>query len=182
MLIHTPHLRLFTATSEHLEAIIREPKSLGAILDVSIPEGWPYFPDAYPSLLQAVERNPLLPYSGWWLYLFVDPEERALVGCGGFRDKPDTEGVVQVGCEIAPRHQGRGYAVEALGGLVRYAFTRGEVTAVDADSGPAHSATARVLQKCGMHLLGPRRDPHDGQVWHWRITREEYLRGRRKVA
>lgn len=182
MLIHTPHLRLFTALEEHLAAIIREPKSLGALLDVSIPDGWPYFPEAYPYLLDALKREPLLPQSGWWLYLFVDPEERALVGCGGFKEKPDAAGVVQVGCEIAPRHQGKGYAVEALGALVRYGFTRPEVQAVDANSGPAHSATARVLQKCGMHMLGARRDPHDGQVWHWRITRDEYLRGRRKVA
>ncbi|HWQ38722.1 MAG TPA: GNAT family protein [Burkholderiales bacterium] len=183
MLIHTPNLRISTCTPEQLDAIVRDPKSLAALLNVSIPDGWPYFPQAYPHLRELLKQDPLRPYSGWWLYLFVRPEERALVGCGGFQDKPSADGVVEVGCEIAPAYRGRGYASEALGALVRYAFTRPEVEAVDAHSGPADSASARVLAKCGMQVIGKDQDARAGQILHWRITRDEYLRGRqRKVA
>ena len=146
MLIHTPHLRLFTCTAEHLEAIVRDPASLGTLLNLSIPEGWPSYPPAYPQMLEMLEQQPLLPLSGWWLYLFVNPEERTLVGCGGFRSVPDPEGVVEVGCEIAPAHRGHGYAAEATCGLVRYAFTRPEVVAVDGVVGGVVRDVARCAQ------------------------------------
>jgi len=182
MLIHTPNLRLYTCTAEHLEAIVRDPASLGTLLNVSIPEDWPRYPAAYPQLLERLEQQPLLALTGWWLYLFVNPEERALVGCGGFRNPPDARGVVEVGCEIAPAHRGRGYAAEAAGGLIRYAFTRPEVVAVQALAEPARGACSRVLEKAGMRLLGEQRDPREGLVWCWQITREDYIGRQRKAA
>ncbi|MGH8629357.1 MAG: GNAT family N-acetyltransferase [Burkholderiales bacterium] len=182
MLIHTPNLRLFTCTAEHLEAIVRDPASLGTLLNASIAEGWPNFPPAYPRLLEALKQDPMLVWSGWGLYLFVEPEKRALIGCGGFRGPPDQEGVVEVGCEIAPAHRGHGYAAEATRGLLRYAFTRPEVLAVDARTMPERAACARVLEKAGMRLLGKERDPHDGPIWRWRITRDEYQGKQRKAA
>jgi RimJ/RimL family protein N-acetyltransferase len=182
MLIHTPNLRLYTCTAEHLEAIARDPASLGSLLNASIPEGWPRFPPAYPRLLEMLGKEPLLALSGWWLYLFVNPEQHALVGCGGFRGAPDSRGVVEVGCEIAPVYRGHGYAAEATLGLVRYAFTRPEVLAVDARTAPERGACARVLEKTGMRLLGKQRDPCEGQVWRWRITREAYVGRQREAA
>jgi RimJ/RimL family protein N-acetyltransferase len=182
MLIHTPHLRLHTCTAEHLEAIVRDPASLGTLVNASIPEGWPSYPPAYPQMLGMLRKQPLLALSGWWLYLFVNPEERTLVGCGGFRSAPDPEGVVEVGCEIAPAHRGHGYAAEATCGLVRYAFTRPEVVAVDARTEPERGACARVLERAGMRRLGMERDPRDGLVWRWRITRDDYLGQQRKAA
>ncbi len=182
MLIHTPNLRLFTCTAQHLEAIVRDPASLGSLLDVAIPRAWPSFPEAYPQLLKMLDRDPLLAWSGWWLYLFVSPEERTLVGCGGFRGPADPQGVVEVGCEIAPAHGGRGYGAEAVGGLVRYAFTRPEVLAVEARTAPQRSACARVLEKAGMLLLRKEQDPQDGPIWRWRISRNDYLGNQRKAA
>jgi RimJ/RimL family protein N-acetyltransferase len=182
MLIHTPNLRLYTCTAEHLEAIVRDPASLGPLLDVSIPEGWPNFPPAYPQLLEMLKAQPLLALSGWWLYLFVDPRERALVGCGGFRSAPDAQGVVEVGCEIAPACRGHGFASEAIQGLIRYAFTRPQVVAVDARTAPERGACARVLEKSGMRLACKERDPGEGLVWRWRITRDEFVGTQRRAA
>ena len=43
MLIHTQRLRLFTCEEKHLAAIVREPRSLGEILKVTIPEHYFYY-------------------------------------------------------------------------------------------------------------------------------------------
>ena len=134
MLIHTPRLRLITMELAHLAAIVRDPFSLGDLLGVAIPEEWPAYPAAYPHALDLLRKNPLRSYSGWWLYLFVDPDHQVLVGCGGFKDAPDVNGVVEIGCEIAPAFRCRGFAAEAMRGLINYACTRPEVCAIDAYS------------------------------------------------
>ena len=174
MLIHTPRLRLLTCQLPHLEAIVREPKSLGPLLGVCIPDGWPVHPEAYACVLAVLRADPLLVYTGWWLYLFLDPERRALVGCGGFRGNPTTQGVVEVGCEIAPAYRGQGLATEAVRALVRYAFTRPCVTAVEAHSLAGRNAQARVLEKAGFRKLARNKELRDG-VWCWRITLDAYL-------
>lgn len=174
MLIHTERLRLLTCGREHLEAIVRDPKSLGTELRVSIPDGWPAYPQAYPHALELLKNDPARPYSGWWLYLLIDNEARALVGCGGFKGAPDAEGTVEIGCEIAPAYRGRGLAAEATMGLARYAFTRPEVSAVDAHTLPEKSASTRALEKAGMRRVGEAVDTQAGRVWHWRLTRSAH--------
>jgi RimJ/RimL family protein N-acetyltransferase len=175
MLIHTQRLRLITCEEKHLAAIDRDPRSLGAILNVVVPEQWPEHPQAYSQAMSLLKKQPLLPYSGWWLYLFVHPVLKTLVGCGGFKGAPDADGVVEVGCEIAPQYRREGFAAEGLRGLISYAFTRPGVGAVDAYSMPKTGPQAQLAKKVGMKRNGEATDPIAGRVWHWRITRRAYL-------
>jgi len=154
MLIHTPRLRLMTCETVHLEAIVRDPHALGGVLGVNIPDDWPTHPHAFRHALALLKKQPLRPFSGWWLYLFVNPAQQALVGCGGFKDPPDAKGVVEVGCEIAPVSRRQGFAAEALRGLIGYACTRPQVNAIDAYSQPSTGAQSRLLQTVGMARMG----------------------------
>ena len=108
--------------------------------------------------------------------MFVNPAAKALVGCGGFKDAPDSEGVVEIGCEVAPAFRRQGYATEALLGLARFAFTRPQVGAVDACSLPVKGAQSRLLQAIGMTRIGEGRGDDADRVWHWRLTRERFLK------
>ncbi len=175
MLIHTQRLRLITCEENYLAAIARDPRSLGELLKVTVPEGWPEHPDAYSHALSLLKEQPLLPYSGWWLYLFVHPVLKAVVGCGGFKSAPDADGVVEIGCEIAPAFRRQGFAAEGLCGLIRYAFTRPEVVAVDAHSVPGKGPQAELAKDLGMQRIGEAADPVAGKVWNWRITRQVFL-------
>jgi len=179
MLIHTQRLRLFTCEEKHLAAIVREPRSLGEILKVTIPEQWPAHPDAYPHALCLLKEQPLLPYSGWWLYLIVDPALKALVGCAGFKSAPDANGVVEVGCEIAPAFSGQGCEIEAMRGLIGYAFTRPEVSAIDAHTMPAKCPQSDLMRELGMTRIGEAMDVVAGKVWNWRIMRDAFLKSAR---
>ena len=174
MLIHTLRLRLMTCEEKHLAAIVHDPVSLGDMLRVSIPEQWPAHPDAYPHALSLLKRKPFLPFSGWWLYLFVNPAMKALVGCGGFKSAPDTDGVVEIGCEIAPAFRNQGYATEAMRGMVGYAFTRPEVRAVDSYSMPVNCVQSELLREVGMTRIAEGTDKVAGKVWNWRITRDAF--------
>jgi [ribosomal protein S5]-alanine N-acetyltransferase len=182
MLIHTPNLRLLTCERAHLDAIVRDPKSLGEHLGVAIPDGWPAYPKAYPQLLKLLDKQPTRRWSGWWLYLFVHVGERALVGCGGFRAAPDAQGVVELGFEIAPAFRDRGFGSEAISGLIRYAFTRPEVAAVVALSLPKGDPRARAFEAAGMRPAGEVMDAVAGRVTQWRVEPADLLKSRRKAA
>ena len=176
MLIHTQRLRLMTCEPDHLAAIVRDPRSLGELLKVTIPEQWPGHPEAYRHARDLLKKNPLLVYSGWWLYLFVDPALKTLVGSGGFKSAPDADGVVEIGCDVAPAHRRQGFATEALGGLICYAFTRPDVSAVDAYSLPRKCPQSDLLRGLGMKQIGEATDVIAGKVWKWRITQDAYLK------
>ena len=179
MLIHTPPLRLMTMELAHLAAIIRDPFSLGDLLGVAIPERWPAYPAAYPYAFELLKKEPLRSSSGWWLYLFVDPGHQVLVGCGGFKDAPDENGVVEIGCEVAPASRGRGFATEAMRGLINYACTRPQVRAIDAYSEAAPGRQSALLQAAGMTRIGETLDTSGNSLWHWRITSEAFVDVRR---
>ena len=179
MLIHTPRLRLITMELVHLSAIIRDPVSLGDVLGVAIPDRWPSHPAAFPHALALLEKEPRRAASGWWLYLFVDARQRMLAGCGGFREAPDSKGVVEIGCEIVPSLRRQGYATEALNGLINYACTRPAVDAIEAYSTARRSGQSRLLQAVGMTRVGDTLDSPTGKVWHWRIACEAFVESRR---
>jgi [ribosomal protein S5]-alanine N-acetyltransferase len=181
MLIHTEHLRLLTCQIDHLQAIVRDPKSLGGLLGVSIPDGWPGSHDAWPHCLELLRKEPLRALRGWWLYLFTHAHERALVGCGGFKSPP-VEGVVESGYEIAPAFRGRGLEREAVVGLVRYAFTRPEVNAVQALTPARRGPETDVLEQAGMRKSGDAVDAQAGRVLCWRVDREDFENAARRKA
>ncbi len=179
MLIHTPRLRLMTMELAHLAAIVRDPVSLGDVLGVAIPEGWPAYPVAYPHAHALLKNEPLRSCSGWWLYLFVDPAPQVLVGSGGFKQAPDVNGVVEIGCEIAPASRRWGFAAEAMRGLINYACTRPEVRAIDAYSQAESGGQSALVQAVGMIRIGEALDSVSNSVWHWRITSDAFVEARR---
>lgn len=175
MLIHTRRLRLITCELAHLEAIAHGPAALQALTGVAIPEGWPVYPSAYRHAHALLKKQPLRSYSGWWLYLMIDPVNHLLVGSCGFKDAPDAQGIVEIGCEVVPGLRRQGYATESLRGLIAYAFTRPEVKAVDAFSQARRGAQSALVQALGLRRIGDAVDPDGDRIWHWRITYDGFL-------
>ncbi len=171
-MIETANLKLLPCELSHFEAFLRGGAELESLLKVRIAQGWPHFPEAMPAGYSMLKKEPSL--LGWWTYLFIHEGERALIGSGGFKGKADAQGVVEIGYEIAPSYRERGFATEAAEGLAAYAFSHVDVRAVDAHTLPEKNASVRVLEKMGMKFQGAVTDPDFGEIWHWRITREEY--------
>ena len=110
-----------------------------------------------------------------WAHGFTLTERMsgALVGTAGFKAPPDADGVVEIAYEIAPEHQGRGYATEAAQALTIFAFDSGEVRLVRAHTLAERNASTRVLTKAGFQFMGEVIDPEDGLVWRWEKRRGE---------
>ncbi|WP_244870786.1 GNAT family N-acetyltransferase [Catellatospora sp. IY07-71] len=88
-----------------------------------------------------------------------------VVGGIGFFGPPDADGVVELGYGVAPEAEGRGYATEALRGLLRYAFVTGRVRRAIADTTHGNVGSQRVMEKAGM-----RRTRSDERLRYYEAT------------
>jgi [ribosomal protein S5]-alanine N-acetyltransferase len=170
----TNNLRLIQVERAHVEALSRDKRDLAAILRATVPEGWPYFPEAF-SLPANGSRRSERPPSDWHGYFFIHPEARALVGNGGFTGEPDDSGAVEIGYEIAPEYRNRGFATEAVQAMIDYAFAHEEVRAVVAHTLAEVNASNSVLRKVGMSFVAEADTPEVGKTWRWQISRDERL-------
>ena len=104
-----------------------------------------------------------------WTHSFaiIERASGATVGSCAYKGPPSPEGSVEIAYGLEPSHQGLGYATEAAAALVGFAFGVGSVRRVCAHTRPEHSASTRVLTKCGFVRVGEVVDPEDGLVWQW---------------
>ena len=104
----------------------------------------------------------------WMLgFMMVQRSSGAVIGSCAFKAPPDRQGMVEIAYGVDPPHQGRGYATEAAGAMVDFAFASGLVQLVRAHTRPENGASARVLTKSGFRNIGEVIDPDDGLVWRW---------------
>jgi RimJ/RimL family protein N-acetyltransferase len=105
-----------------------------------------------------------------WTHGFtvIERGSNATVGSCGYKGPPDAEGVVEIAYGTEPAYRGRGYAKECAAALVEYALNAG-ARVIRAHTRPENGASPRVLEACGLRLLGEVMDPEDGLVWRWEL-------------
>lgn len=143
------------------------------MLGVTVPDNWPTFPDSMPQGYEILKADPSSP--NWGFYLFIHASDRVLIGEGGFKGKPDEEGVVEIGYAIVPEYRQRGFATEAARGLTHYAFSHPEVNIVQAHTLKDGTASINVLKKLGMTFISTAHDPDEGEVLRWRMERRDFI-------
>jgi RimJ/RimL family protein N-acetyltransferase len=171
-MIETQTLTLIPCELTHFEALLSDQQRLAQMLGVSVADGWLAFPEAIPRGYEYLEAHP--DALGWWTYLIKHRADKALIGLGGFKGKASESGMVEIGYSIAPAYRQRGLATEAARGLIDYAFSHPQVKTVDAHTLAVVNPSTRVLEKVGMKKAGAVSDPEFGEVWHWRLSREDY--------
>src|SRR5215813_10306507 len=97
---------------------------------------------------------------------------RAVIGGCGFKGPPDEAGAVEISYGIDVNQRGNGYATEAAGAMVEYAFRDVRVRTVLAHTVSSTGASARVLAKSGFRYVGQVIDPEDGEVCRWERCRD----------
>ncbi|HEY0407328.1 MAG TPA: GNAT family protein [Pyrinomonadaceae bacterium] len=176
-MIETENLRLIPCELAHFEALLRNPPRLERMLGLSIVEGWSAFPESIARGYEYLKERP--DALRWWMYLFTHTADKTLVGQGGFKGRADESGMVEIGYSIAPAYRNRGLATEAAQALIDYAFSHAHIKIVDAHTLAEANPSTRVLQKVGMQFTEALPDPEHGEVWHWRLKREDYRKARR---
>lgn len=113
---------------------------------------------------EMLQRTPGEP--GWVQFTLETLEDRGLVGDIGLSPRADEPGVVMVGYTIAPDHQRKGYATEAMDALVRYALDQLGADVVRAYADADNVASVLVAEKVGLVVV-ERFEGTDGDgTWH----------------
>jgi len=80
-------------------------------------------------------------------------EKKVSIGGMGMSGLPDEEGKVTIGYVIDDRYQGKGFATEALKGLIGWAFQNDDLRALEALTPKENLPSQRVLEKNGFRPL-----------------------------
>lgn len=153
----TQRLELVALYPELARAAVDNRIQLAQLLNARVPEEFPpeIMADVMEIFAQTLEADPgLVGWWGWYLVLNEFDLERVLIGCAGFNGYPDAEGNLLLGYSVLDAYQGKGYATEAVGGLLHWAFEQPQVMGVMAETFPNHIASIRVMEKNGMGKLG----------------------------
>jgi RimJ/RimL family protein N-acetyltransferase len=178
--LRTPRLLLIGGTAESLNAELASPQALGDLLAVDVPESWPpelYDADAIRWTLSWLEAHP--EHVPWSLYYIArqprnDEDRPRLVGVAGYKGGPDDAGLVEIGYGVVPEQRRRGFASEAVRGMLERAFGDSRVTAVVAHTLPELTPSIGVLRTTGFLLDGPGNDPHEPTAIRFVLTRSRY--------
>jgi len=170
----TPRLTLIPATAALVQAEIGPQDLFSQTLGAKVPENWPpeLLVDALPFFLEQLKQD--LALVGWlswyWVLRRTAPEEALLIGGGGFKGQPQ-DGAIEIGYSILPQYQGRGYATEAVAGLLAWVFSCDEVTRVMAEAPQENRASIRVLAKLGFDHTG---QGSEADTVRFELTRNRY--------
>lgn len=167
--LDTARLTLLPCTPEQLVALIDRPEDFERLVGLPAADGLHGF---YTSTDVSREWLDMLRRSSGpdpWRHGFfvVHRDTQCVIGSAGFKGPPDSDGMVEIAYGIVPSFEGQGYATEAAGELVRFAFASTGIRVVRAHTRPVANASTRVLAKCGFHQAGTVVDPDDGPVWRW---------------
>lgn len=167
--LETVRLKLVPATPEAYLALLEAPDRFAQLVGLALADGLRGLyttGDVSPRWIAALRRasGPDPWTHGFWV---TERNGREVVGSAGFKGPPDADGVVEIAYGVAPSREGRGYATEAAGALLRFAADDDRVRLVRAHTLPEANASTRVLTKCGFVRIGEVIDPEDGLVWRW---------------
>jgi len=94
-----------------------------------------------------------------------------MVGIGGYKGNPDTNGMVEIGYSIANSYQNKGLGTQSAKILIDRAFKNQEIKLVRAHTLAYKNPSTRILQKVGMKRIAELEDLEDGTIWRWEIQK-----------
>ncbi len=100
------------------------------------------------------------------LWTAIRKDDPCLVGDLLFKGPPNPMGEIEIGYGTNPDFRGKGYMTEAVGGLVRWAFSQPEVCCILAETERTNPASMRILEKNNFELFS--RNDH---TYLWRIEK-----------
>ena len=168
--METQNLQLIPCDSEILQSAIAGNDSLAQKLGVIVPDGWTEFGiGALQYAQKKLAAN--TDEKGWWTYFPILKKQNKLIGSGGYKGKPTSEGIVELGYEIAPAYRNRGFASEMANGLIENAFQDERVKLIVAHTLGEENPSTKVLKKCGFEKIEVIDDPDDGLLWKWALRK-----------
>jgi [ribosomal protein S5]-alanine N-acetyltransferase len=148
--IFTDRLELRPGSVDAYATAPEDRERLAEVLGALVPDAWPvenYDEEALQYSLRSLAAGEEPPMS-----YMIERATNTLVGVVGGGSPKD--GTLLTGYAVLPQYQRRGYATEAVAGLIAWAFGRADVDRIIADTYPELVASIRVLEKNGFRHIG----------------------------
>ena len=173
-------LELVAGTLESVRAELEDPSRFAAMLEARLPDVWPPPLNDVQAMEFTAARLEEDPDSvGWWLWRVIlrqsDDGRRVVVGVVGGKGKPSADGTAEIGYSIVEQFQRRGYATEAVRGLLGWVFGHERVCRVIAHTLPGLAPSIGVLEKLGFDFVGE--GTEEGAIMY-ELTREAFEQDR----
>jgi RimJ/RimL family protein N-acetyltransferase len=170
-MIETLRLQLIRWEDAHFQAIIEKNLvKLGELLNVETPKAWTTFDDmedALPFFYNSFKENG----NYWGSFFTIHKADKRLLGTCGFKGAPNEENIIEIGYEIEASYRLKGLASEAAKGLIDFAFSHENVTAVMAHTLAHENPSVSILKKLGFQFVKELHDPDDGDIWQWLLKK-----------
>jgi RimJ/RimL family protein N-acetyltransferase len=168
-MIETNRLQLIPCQLPHLEAFFKKKrKEMSRLIGADASGKWTEFPEALQFTYDILKKNP---DTRWMTYFIIHKSDKKVIGTCGFKGGPDTEGVIEIGYEIAAPYRLKGLATETAQGLIDFAAQDDSVKLIRAHTLATANPSVTVLEKLNFHMVGTYNDPDDGDIWRWERLR-----------
>ena len=84
-------------------------------------------------------------------WMLLRRSDRVILGSADFK-APPTDGQVEIGYGLTADFEGQGYMSEAVEAMCRWAFARGDVTSIIAETETWNDRSQNLLKRCGFTL------------------------------
>jgi RimJ/RimL family protein N-acetyltransferase len=156
-ILQTDRLVLVPITIATIEAIFAGRRDLAeAAVGAPLPEAWPgraLVERAFRADLDAIRADPTFRLWGDRVMITRQGPKR-VVGSVVFHGGPDGDGIVEVGYGVERDSQRQGFATEATRAAVEWACGQPGVRRIRATTPSWHVASRKVLERCGLELVG----------------------------
>ncbi len=99
-----------------------------------------------------------------------------IVGGAGFHDRPDAEGMIEIGLSVEPAYRRHGYAREMLRGMWDWVVDQPGVRTLRYTVAPDNVASLALLAGFGFAYRGQQIDDEDGPEDIYELAAEDYRR------
>ncbi|MDL4839491.1 GNAT family N-acetyltransferase [Aquibacillus rhizosphaerae] len=150
MKLETNRLKIISCTVETVQIAIKQNYDNGPEIS---------------NYLERLNKDPSI--LNWGSWMVVRKSDDIVIGDLGFKDKPDENGVVEIGYGFLKDYWNNGYATEAVEVLIQWAFGTSKVEKVIADTLQDNDGSIRVLEKLGMKKVG-----YTEKVIDWELSKQ----------
>ena len=136
-------------------------------LGISFDEGWPdaIELETVPKILKNLELvNKPTGFESW---MIVVKQGMKIIGSTGFKGVPNDEGSIDIGYGIISQAQKKGYAIEAVTALAKWAFSKPEVKMITARCVLNNMNSARLLGKMKFIEIS-----RDDEMIYWKLVNQ----------